>query len=91
MEVARRVGRYCAAENIGLVYGGARVGLMGMAADTALAHGGYVEGVIPAFLDEKEVAHSGLTRLHMTQTMHERQAKMADLSDAFLVLPGGLG
>ena len=75
----------------GIVYGGGRVGLMGVLADTALAAGGEVIGVIPEALAGKEIAHSGLTELHVVTTMHERKALMADLSDAFVALPGGFG
>lgn len=74
-----------------LVYGGGHVGLMGAAADAALEVGGDVIGVIPQCLKDREVAHTGLTELHTTETMQERQQYMADLSDAFIVLPGGLG
>ena len=75
----------------GLVYGGASVGLMGLVADTALAAGGEVIGVIPDDLVKKEIAHGGLTRLHVVDTMTERKTLMADLSDAFVALPGGYG
>lgn len=75
----------------GVVYGGASVGLMGLVADTALAAGGEVIGVIPDDLVRKEIAHGGLTRLHVVDTMTERKALMADLSDAFVALPGGYG
>jgi uncharacterized protein (TIGR00730 family) len=74
-----------------IVYGGGKVGLMGVVADTALAEGGRVIGVLPRFLVEREVGHSGLTDLHLVDSMHERKAKMAELSDAFVALPGGLG
>ena len=77
--------------DIGLVYGGARVGLMGALADAVLAGGGQVIGVIPRALVEKEVAHSGLTDLRVVTSMHERKAMMADLADAFIALPGGWG
>ena len=75
----------------GIVYGGGRVGLMGVLADTALAAGGEVIGVIPAALSDAEIAHAGLTQLHVVDSMHERKALMADLSDAFIALPGGYG
>lgn len=75
----------------GIVYGGGRVGLMGVLADSALAAGGEVIGVIPAALSAKEIAHDGLTELHVVASMHERKALMADLSDAFVALPGGYG
>jgi uncharacterized protein (TIGR00730 family) len=73
------------------VYGGAAVGLMGALADAALAAGGRVVGVIPHHLMRREVAHAGLTELHVTASMHERKALMADLADGFVALPGGLG
>lgn len=82
-EMARR--------GIDLVYGGGRLGLMGLIADTMLAHGGEVHGVIPAALVDKEVAHLGLTELHRVAGMHERKAKMTELCDAFVCLPGGIG
>jgi uncharacterized protein (TIGR00730 family) len=76
---------------MGVVYGGGRVGLMGVLADTALAAGGEVIGVIPHALSGREIAHDGLTELHIVDSMHERKALMADLSDAFIALPGGYG
>lgn len=76
---------------IGLVYGGGRVGLMGIIADQVMAEGGNVIGVIPADLDRKEIAHQGLTELHVVASMHERKALMAKLSDGFIALPGGFG
>lgn len=76
---------------IGLVYGGGRLGLMGLIADTMLARGGEVHGVIPAALVDKEVAHLGCTELHQVAGMHERKAKMTELCDAFVCLPGGIG
>lgn len=75
----------------GIIYGGGRVGLMGTIADAALATGGEVIGVIPEALASAEVAHNGLTRLHVVDTMHERKALMADLADAFIALPGAFG
>lgn len=74
-----------------LVYGGGRIGLMGVIADTVLAAGGEVIGVIPTHLSSEEVAHSGLTELHVVGSMHERKRLMFDLSEAFVALPGGLG
>lgn len=74
-----------------IVYGGAQVGLMGTVADTALAEGGQVVGVIPRHLAKDEVAHPGLSALHVVETMHERKALMAELADGFIALPGGLG
>ena len=91
MRDARALGQTLAAQGIGLVYGGAHVGLMGAVADAAMAHGGEVIGVIPQTLVEREVAHRGLTQLHVVDTMHQRKAKMAELSDGFIALPGGLG
>lgn len=76
---------------IGVVYGGARVGLMGIVADTALAAGGEVIGVIPEGLIAKEVAHNNLTQLEVVKSMHERKARMVELSDGFIALPGGAG
>ena len=76
---------------IHLVYGGGRLGLMGLIADTMLARGGEVHGVIPAALVEQEVAHTGCTQLHQVAGMHERKAKMTELCDAFVCLPGGIG
>jgi len=75
----------------GWVYGGASIGLMGLVADTVLQLGGRVVGVIPDALARKEVAHSGLTELHITQSMHERKTLMAELSDGFIAMPGGIG
>jgi uncharacterized protein (TIGR00730 family) len=88
---AVEVGRALAERGITLVYGGGRVGLMGAVADAAIAAGGEVVGVIPRSLDEREVAHAGLTELHVVETMHERKAIMADRAEAFLTLPGGMG
>ncbi len=90
-EAARGLGALLAREGIGLVYGGARVGLMGTIADAALSGGGEVIGVLPRALQERELAHEGLTQLHVVGSMHERKALMADLSDAFVALPGGFG
>ena len=78
-------------QGVDLVYGGGRLGLMGLIADSILAGGGRVYGVIPKALVQLEVAHQGITELHTVETMHERKAKMTDLADAFLALPGGLG
>ncbi len=88
---AEDLGRALAERNIGLIYGGARVGLMQAVADSTLAHGGRVVGVIPEVLVDLEVAHHGLTELHVTSTMHTRKALMGERSDAFVVLPGGYG
>ena len=88
---AGAVGTELADRGIGLVYGGASVGLMGVVADAALASGGRVTGVITESLADHEIAHGGLTRLDVVRTMHERKARMADLSDAVVMLPGGFG
>ncbi len=90
-EAAIAVTRGLVARGIGVVYGGGRVGLMGTVADTALAAGGEVIGIIPEMLAAREVAHRGLTELHVVDSMHERKAMMAALSDAFITLPGGFG
>ena len=90
-EAARAVARELAKRGIGIVYGGGRVGCMGALADAGLAAGGEVIGVIPRALEAREVAHHELTALHVVETMHERKAIMAQLSDAFLALPGGFG
>jgi uncharacterized protein (TIGR00730 family) len=89
--MAGELGRVLAARELELVYGGARVGLMGALADATLAAGGTVIGVIPTRLVEHEIAHSGLTKLHVVETMHERKALMGELSDAVIALPGGSG
>ncbi|MBX9796290.1 TIGR00730 family Rossman fold protein [Sphingomonas sp.] len=88
---ARHVGRTLAERGIGLVYGGGRLGLMGAVADAALEAGGEVIGVIPQALVDAEVAHRGLTELHVCRTMHERKQAFTDLSDGFVTLPGGTG
>ena len=90
-QAARDLGQALVDAGLGLVYGGASVGLMGVVADTVLASGGEVIGVIPAGLREREVHHSGLPDLRVVASMHERKALMADLSDGFIALPGGLG
>ena len=91
MESAARLGQELVSRNMGLVYGGAKVGLMGKVADSVLEGGGEVIGVIPQSLMRKEVAHNGLTELRVVKSMHERKAAMVDLSDGFIALPGGLG
>ncbi|MDH3693493.1 MAG: TIGR00730 family Rossman fold protein [Gammaproteobacteria bacterium] len=91
VEAARALGAEVAARGLGVVYGGAHVGLMGAVADGALERGGEVIGVIPTFLLEKELAHDGLTELREVSSMHERKAMMVNLSDGFISLPGGLG
>ena len=90
-EAATALGRELAHRGTKVVYGGASVGLMGAVADAALAAGGEVVGVIPQHLVDREVAHHGLTELHVTGSMHERKSLMADLADGFVALPGGLG
>ncbi|HVT94797.1 MAG TPA: TIGR00730 family Rossman fold protein [Bryobacteraceae bacterium] len=90
-EAAVALGRLLARKNYGLVYGGGRVGLMGALAGAALDAGGEVAGVMPRSLVEKEIAHTGLSELHVTGSMHERKAMMEELSDAFILLPGGFG
>lgn len=91
IESARAVGRGLAERGIGLVYGGGRLGLMGAIADSALAVGGEVIGIIPQALVDAEVAHLGLSELHVCRTMHERKQAFTDLSDGFITLPGGTG
>lgn len=90
-DAAQAMGRTLAGRGIGLVTGGGRVGLMGVVADAALEAGGSVTGVIPEALMKKELAHQGLTDLVVTPSMHERKARMAELADGFVALPGGLG
>lgn len=90
-ESAAGLGRTIAGRGLRLVYGGAKVGLMGVLADAALAAGGSVTGVIPAALIAREIAHAGLTELHTVQSMHERKQLMSDLADGFIALPGGAG
>ena len=90
-DAARQTGEVMAALGIDLVYGGGRLGLMGILADAVRSGGGRTYGVIPEALVELEVAHTGLTELHTVAGMHERKAKMTQLADAFLILPGGIG
>ncbi|HVX15180.1 MAG TPA: TIGR00730 family Rossman fold protein [Pirellulales bacterium] len=90
-EAAQQFGRLLVAEGWELVYGAGHVGLMGVIADAVLQAGGVAIGVIPRSLVERELAHDGLSELHVVETMHERKALMADLSDAFVALPGGHG
>jgi hypothetical protein len=90
-EAASELGAGLAAAGIGLVYGGGRVGLMGILADTALAAGGEVVGIIPTWLRDAELAHTGVTELLVVESMHERKRLMAEKADAFAVLPGGIG
>ncbi len=91
IDEAETLGRLMAAENIGLVYGGARVGLMGVLADAVLGNGGQAVGVVPRQLSYQEIAHEGLSDLHVVDTMHERKNKMQSLAQACLALPGGFG
>ena len=91
IEVARLTGRTLAARGIGVVYGGGRLGLMGAVADSALEAGGEVIGVIPQALVNAEVAHRGLSELHVVETMHQRKQAFTDLADGFVTLPGGTG
>lgn len=88
---AKELGEALASNNLGLVYGGASIGLMGMVADAVVDAGADAVGVIPNFMLDREVAHDGLVTLHLTDTMHTRKAIMAEYADAFLTLPGGLG
>jgi uncharacterized protein (TIGR00730 family) len=90
-EATRRLGAALVRRGLGLVYGAGHIGLMGVLADAVLEAGGEVVGVIPQALVDKELAHSGLTEMHIVTTMHERKARMADLSDAFAALPGAFG
>jgi uncharacterized protein (TIGR00730 family) len=91
IEIAAHSARRLVEEGFGIVYGGGRVGLMGVIADSALQAGGEVIGVIPEALSSREIAHGALTQLHVVATMHERKALMADLSDGFIAIPGGYG
>lgn len=90
-EATRTLGHFMAAQGIDLVYGGGKVGLMGCIADAVLEGGGQVHGVIPAPLMHKEIGHTGLTQLDVVADMHQRKARMAELADAFIALPGGIG
>jgi uncharacterized protein (TIGR00730 family) len=90
-DAARELGRVMVERELELVYGGGRLGLMGIIADTVIEAGGVAYGVIPRALVDKEVAHTGLTDLYTVTTMHERKAKMTELCDAFVCLPGGIG
>ncbi|QII99941.1 TIGR00730 family Rossman fold protein [Stutzerimonas balearica] len=90
-EAAATMGRTLAEQGITLVYGGGAVGLMGVVADAALAAGGEVIGIIPQSLKDAEIGHPGLTRLEIVDGMHARKARMAELADAFIAMPGGLG
>jgi uncharacterized protein (TIGR00730 family) len=91
VQEAKKLGQLIASDGVGLVYGGATTGLMGVIAGAALKHGAEVIGVMPDVLMDREIAHRGLTQLHIVKTMHERKALMYDHADAFVALPGGLG
>lgn len=91
IEMAKNLGKMMAENNIALVYGGASIGVMGAIADSVLANGGVVIGVIPKTLVDYEIAHKNLTELHVVEDMHQRKKMMYDRSDAFLSLPGGMG
>ena len=91
LDTASDLGRHLGERRIGVVYGGGRVGLMGLVADAALKAGGRVTGIIPRHIEEMEVAHQTLTELLVVETMHQRKRLMVDLSDGFVILPGGLG
>jgi uncharacterized protein (TIGR00730 family) len=88
---ANDLGKGLAERNIGLVFGGGHVGLMGRTADAVMQSGGTVRGIIPRFLAEREVAHQGITELHVVETMHERKMLLTGWADAFVILPGGFG
>ena len=90
-DAARQLGDLLAQRGIGLVFGGGHIGLMGVLADTMLARGGQVVGVIPRALVDRELAHPAVTEMHIVESMHQRKAVMADLADAFAALPGGYG
>ncbi|MEK5067583.1 LOG family protein [Sporosarcina sp. FSL K6-1508] len=91
VEVAKQLGKELAKRNITLVYGGASVGVMGAVADSVLEMGGKVIGIMPDFLEKREISHNNLTELIVVDSMHERKAKMAELADGFIALPGGPG
>ena len=90
-EAAQAMGALIAGRGLGLVYGGGNVGLMGIIADAVIEHGGEVIGVIPHALADREIAHAGITQLHVVDSMHTRKAMMADLADGFVAMPGGVG
>lgn len=91
IEEAAKLGEELAKRNIGLVYGGASVGVMGAIADSVLKNGGHVTGIMPRFLEEREISHKNLSKLIIVNSMHERKAKMSELVDGFIMLPGGPG
>jgi hypothetical protein len=90
-DAARAMGRALAERDLELVFGGGKIGLMGVVADAVLENGGRAIGVIPRALEARELAHEGLSELHVVSSMHERKAMMEELSDAFIAMPGGLG
>jgi uncharacterized protein (TIGR00730 family) len=90
-EAAWKMGKLLAREEITLIFGGGQVGLMGVVADSVMKHGGKVIGVIPTFLSKKEIAHEGITEMIVVESMHQRKQRMADLSDGFIAMPGGMG
>jgi len=90
-EIARALGETAALRGVELVFGGSHVGLMGVMANAAIARGGRVIGVLPRFMADKELAHTGLTQLHVVDTMHERKQRMAELAEGFVAMPGGFG
>ena len=90
-DAAYKLGEMIAARGLGLVYGGGKMGLMGVVADGVIDNRGHVTGIIPRFLDDVEIGHAGVTNLQIIDTMHERKELMYEASDAFIVLPGGLG
>ncbi|WP_026581280.1 TIGR00730 family Rossman fold protein [Bacillus sp. J33] len=91
IEGAKKLGKELAKRNIELVYGGASVGIMGAVADSVLEEGGYVIGVMPRFLENREISHKNLSELIIVDSMHERKAKMSELADGFIAMPGGPG
>lgn len=91
LAAARELGAALVRHNLGLIYGGAHVGLMGEIANSVMQHGGEAVGVMPQSLIDREIAHQGLSELHIVQSMHERKALMAELADGFIALPGGFG
>lgn len=90
-DAASKLGKSLAERDISLVFGGGNVGLMGCIANAVMQNGGIVRGIIPRFLEEKEIAHYDITELHIVETMHERKMKLVEWADAFIVLPGGFG
>ena len=90
-DAAHQLGQILASRNLGLVYGGGKSGLMGKIADAVIASDGHATGIIPKFLDNVEIAHHGLSDLHVVDTMHERKNMMYEIADGFIIMPGGLG